>query len=79
MHELDEAEGKLSDLRSRIQGTKDKLLYTGSLKSGLADEVGVKPTLQVFRKNGDTWGRYDAEFEMELRPGDVVEVTMPRN
>ncbi|QRM27233.1 polysaccharide biosynthesis/export family protein [Microvirga sp. VF16] len=79
MRELEGAENRLSELRTRIQGTDGKLAYAGVLKSQLLEDSGGKPNLKVFRRIANTWESYEAEFEMELMPGDVVEIALQRN
>jgi polysaccharide export outer membrane protein len=78
VRELEEAENRLGEIRTRIQAAGDKLLYVGSMKSRLQENSADKPNLEVFRKNGNTWDGFNAEFDTELMPGDVVEVMLPR-
>jgi polysaccharide biosynthesis/export protein len=79
MRELEGAENRLSELRARIHGTESKMLYSGSLKSQLLEDPGGRISLRVFRRIANTWENHEAEFEMELMPGDVVEVTLRRD
>jgi polysaccharide biosynthesis/export protein len=78
VRELEEAENRLGEIRTRIQAAGDKLSYVGSMKSRLQENSADKPNLEVFRKNGNTWDGFNAEFDTELMPGDVVEVMLPR-
>jgi polysaccharide export outer membrane protein len=79
MGELQEAEAKLSDTRSRMRAVDDKLIYVGSLRSRLMSNSGGRPRFQVFRKNGDAWDGRDAAEDVELSPGDVIEVTLKQD
>lgn len=76
MRELEEAENKLAETRTRIQATGEKLMHVGSLRSRLMENATEKPVLKIFRKNETVWEGRDAEYDAELMPGDVVEVTL---
>ncbi len=76
--ELEEAENRLVEIRTRLQAAGDKLVYAGSVRSRLQESSTDKPSLKVFRKNGNAWEDIDAKLDTELMPGDVVEVTLPR-
>lgn len=76
MRELEEAENKLAETRTRIQATGEKLMHVGSLRSHLMENATEKPVLKIFRKNETVWEGRDAEYDAELMPGDVVEVTL---
>jgi polysaccharide biosynthesis/export protein len=79
MHDLEEAENKLLELQTKIQGTDEKLLYTGHLKSQLLEASEATPRLKIFRKNGNSWEEQEAQFDIEVMPGDIVEIMIPRN
>jgi len=79
MRELQEAQTKLADIRTRIQTVDDKLLYVGSLRSRLASDSSSKPRLQIFRRNGAAWEEKEVSDDVELLPGDVIEVTLRRS
>jgi polysaccharide export outer membrane protein len=76
MRELQEAESKLSDMRTRMRAVSDKLFYVGSLRSYLVENSGGIPRFKVVRKKGNLWEDQNADHDMELVPGDVVEVML---
>lgn len=76
MGDLQEAQVKLADIRSRIRATEDKLVYVGSLRSRLASDTNAKPRLQIFRKDSGAWQGRDVDEDAELTPGDVIEVAL---
>lgn len=76
MGDLHEAQAKLSDVRARIRAVDDKLVYVGSLRSRLTSDISTKPRLQIFRKDGGVWQGRDADEDVELAPGDVIEVAL---
>jgi len=76
--ELEEAENRLLEIRTRLQAAGEKLVYAGSARSNLQETSSDKPSLKVFRKNGNAWEDIDAKLDTELMPGDVVEVTLAR-
>jgi polysaccharide biosynthesis/export protein len=75
MRELQEAEAKLSDTQTKIRAADEKLIYMGSVRSNLVAQAG-QPRFQVVRKNGSKWDIHDANEDMALSPGDVVEVEL---
>jgi polysaccharide export outer membrane protein len=78
VREREEAENRLTEIRTRIQAAGDKLLHVGTMKSRIQENSADKPSLKIFRKDGNTWEGSDAVFDTELMPGDVVEITLPR-
>lgn len=68
---------RLYDVRGRIQSVSEKLLYAGMARSQLTRGPGGEPDVRVFRKdnNGGTTATI-AAAEMELIPGDVVDVKL---
>jgi polysaccharide biosynthesis/export protein len=74
--ELQEAEVKLSEIRAKLQGIGDKLQYTALLKSRLMRGNGYKLEIAITRKNETGLERVVASEDWELRPGDVVDVSL---
>jgi polysaccharide export outer membrane protein len=74
--ELQEAEVKLSEIRAKLQGIGDKLQYTALLKSRLMRGNGYKLEIAITRKNETGLERVVANEDWELRPGDVVDVSL---
>lgn len=79
MRELQDAEAKLAEAQTKIRAVDDKLLYVGSLRSRLASDTASGPRLQIFRKAGAEWEGRDVEDDVELLPGDVIEVSLKRS
>jgi polysaccharide export outer membrane protein len=76
LRELQDSQVRLAEIRARLQGVGDKLEYTSSLRSRLARGHGPRPEIAVIRKNGDARERLEATEDMELQPGDVVEISL---
>ncbi len=76
VRELEDAKVNLEKLSSQIQGVKEKLAYTGILRSQLAHGESGRPKLVIFRTAGGHRERIDAEEYTELQPGDLVEVAI---
>ncbi len=76
LRELQDSQVRLAEIRAKLQGVGDKLEYTSLLKSRLARGNGPKPEIAVIRKTGDARERLDVTEDMELQPGDVVEISL---
>ncbi|MCJ2056391.1 polysaccharide biosynthesis/export family protein [Methylobacterium sp. J-048] len=76
MEKLQVSEDNLTALRSRLNSINDKLVYTGALRTQLLSGGRVRASIAVFRPNDTAQSKVDAAEEMELRPGDVVEVVL---
>lgn len=77
LRELQEAELRLVQIRSRIKSTDEKLSYTGLLRSQLRSDGDAKLVLKVHRMSDDGSGHtISANQDLFLAPGDVVEVTL---
>jgi polysaccharide export outer membrane protein len=74
--ELQDAQVKLNEIRSRLQSVTEKLHYTGIVKSQLVRGKGGKPEIVVIRKVGQTRERLDVDEDFELQPGDFVEIAL---
>jgi polysaccharide biosynthesis/export protein len=77
LQQMQDATVRLSNIRGRIQSVSEKLLYAGMARSQLTRGPGGEPDVKVFRKdnNGGTTATI-AAAEMELMPGDVVDVKL---
>jgi polysaccharide export outer membrane protein len=53
----------------------EKLVYTGLVRSQLVRGKGSKPEISIVR-TGVGAGQIAADEEMELRPGDVIEISL---
>jgi polysaccharide export outer membrane protein len=76
LHDLQDSNVRLNQIRSRLQGVGDKITYTGIVRSQLARGAGGKPELMVVRKADKGRDRIPADEDFELQPGDVVEVAL---
>lgn len=76
MEKLQVSEDNLTALRSRLNSINDKLVYTGALRSQLLSGSRARASIAVFRPNSTTPSAVDAAEDMELQPGDVVEVVL---
>jgi len=77
--ELEAAQVKLAMLRLRLQSVGEKLVYTGVVRTQLVRGKGGAPDLLVFRRREDNEGPqqgFVADEDIELLPGDVVEVSV---
>jgi len=76
LDELQDAETATASLRAQLEGVAEKLVYTGALRSQLVGGKAGRPDLALVRRSGGAAERIPAEEDAELRPGDVVEVTL---
>lgn len=72
---LQEEEARLDSTRTRLQAVSEKLVYTGLVRSQLVRGKGSKPDISIVR-TGLGAGQIAADGEMELRPGDVIEISL---
>jgi polysaccharide export outer membrane protein len=76
LRELQDATVMLSKIRSKLQSTGEKLLYTTLAKSQLARGLGAKPSITIVRSGPRGTENLMANEEFELEPGDVIEVAL---
>jgi polysaccharide export outer membrane protein len=79
LQSMQDATVRLNDIRGRIQSVSEKLLYAGMSRSQLTRGPGGEPDVRVFRKdndNGNSATATIAEPDVELMPGDVVDVKL---
>jgi polysaccharide export outer membrane protein len=77
LQELQEANVRLGEARSKLKVADEKLQYAASAKSQLMAGK-VEARIMVLRKEGNAWKNLPADEEFELQPGDVVEVALRR-
>lgn len=75
--ELQQANLRLAQLSAQIKGMGEKLMYMGQLRS-LTNETKPQFNISVYRKGENGLERIKANEDMQLAPGDVIEVT-PEN
>lgn len=76
--ELQDANLRVAQITAQLTTTGEKLLHTGRLQSQLARGMDGRPEINVYRRdeNGNGLERITANEDVELAPGDVVEVTL---
>jgi polysaccharide export outer membrane protein len=74
LKELQEAGGRLSGIRAKLQAIDELIQYTSSTPT--AAESRKKVEIGVFRKDENGGTRFAANGDTELQPGDVVEVAL---
>ncbi|SEE85720.1 polysaccharide export outer membrane protein [Rhizobiales bacterium GAS191] len=76
LQELQDAGVRLAEIRSKLQGARDKIQYATAVASQRASSSSGKPRLTVLRKGEKGWESSLASEELELQPGDVIEVAL---
>ena len=74
--ELQDAEVKLQKTRAGLQAVSDKLLYSSMVRSQLVRGKGGRPAVTIYRDSNGNRQTLPADENVELMPGDVVEVTV---
>ncbi|HEY7229693.1 MAG TPA: polysaccharide biosynthesis/export family protein [Pseudolabrys sp.] len=74
--ELQQAEVNLAEIRTRLEALSTKLEYVGMVRSQLVSGTDNKPKLTIVRTSEQGAEQINADEDMELRPGDVVEVAL---
>jgi polysaccharide biosynthesis/export protein len=74
--ELQDANMKLAQIRTRLQAVDEKLTYAGLLKSQLTRGKGATPELIIHRQGPTGRERIAANEDTELIPGDTIEVSL---
>jgi polysaccharide export outer membrane protein len=75
LQDLQDARTRLGQLRAKLQSTGEKLLYTAA-RSQLVRGNELKPEFTVIRNGRNGRDRITGDYDSELQPGDVVEVTL---
>jgi polysaccharide biosynthesis/export protein len=72
--ELQDANLRVAQITARLRGTNEKLMYAGLQQSQLNRGTGERPHITVYRKGASGTETITADEDLELAPGDVVEV-----
>jgi polysaccharide biosynthesis/export protein len=75
LQDLQDARTRLGQLRAKLQSTGEKLLYTAA-RSQLVRGNELKPEFTVIRNGKSGRDLITGDYDSELQPGDVVEVTL---
>jgi polysaccharide biosynthesis/export protein len=76
LHELEETNVKINQIREKLQSVGDKLQYTAMVRSQLGRGAGTKPEIVVIRAGDKGEERISASEGFELKPGDTVDVAL---
>jgi polysaccharide export outer membrane protein len=76
LRELQDANVKLNETRANLQSVGEKLQYTAMIRSQLVRGTGDKPEIAIIRKGQKGEERIIADEDVELQPGDTVEVKL---
>jgi polysaccharide export outer membrane protein len=76
LRELEDVTVRLSEIRTALQSTGEKLEYMGIVKSQLVRGKGPQPEIAVIRKGDKGRKRLVADEDFELQPGDLVEIAL---
>jgi polysaccharide export outer membrane protein len=76
LHDLQTTELEIAKIRSRLQATNEKLVYTSMVKSQLTRGERSNPDFIIHSKNGKSRGAQSATPDTELQAGDVLEVNL---
>jgi polysaccharide biosynthesis/export protein len=76
LEKLQASEANLAALRSQLNSINDKLVYTGALRTQLLSGHRSQASIAVFRQGSTSRTALDASEDMELQPGDVIEVVL---
>jgi polysaccharide export outer membrane protein len=76
LHELQETNVRVGEIRARLQSTGERLQIAGAMKSPLVEGASKKAQIVVHRKGEEGWRHFGADEDLELQPGDVVDVSL---
>jgi polysaccharide export outer membrane protein len=76
LHDLQEENMKAGQIRARLESVAERLQIAGAMKSPLARGPAHQADIVIHRKADKGWAQLGADEEMELEPGDVVEVSL---
>jgi polysaccharide export outer membrane protein len=74
--DLQDANLRLAQITARLKSAGDKLTYTSMLPSQLTPGRGGRLDITVYRKGENGPERLTADEDLELAPGDVVDVAL---
>jgi polysaccharide export outer membrane protein len=77
--ELQDATLRLAEITARLKSTGDKLMYTSLLPSQLTPGKGGRPYITIYRNGPKGPERLTGDEDVELAPGDVVDVALQIN
>ncbi len=77
LQELQTAKLTLAAAESKLSAVTEKMFIVGAAQSQIGRGGPTAPDLMVYRKAASGEERLNATEETELRPGDVVEITVP--
>ncbi|HQT80547.1 MAG TPA: hypothetical protein PLD10_26200, partial [Rhodopila sp.] len=75
LQKLQQANLRIAELRTNLKGIGDKLVLVGRLRT----DATIHANLAVYRKDTNGSQRVVAGEDLELVPGDVVEVVLPHD
>jgi polysaccharide biosynthesis/export protein len=67
---------RLAEITARLKSAGDKLTYTSLLPSQLMPGKGGRPNITVYRAGENGPERLTADEDLELAPGDVIDVAL---
>ena len=74
--ELQQANSRLAQITARLKGAGEKLIYMGLPQSQSAQGTTQRFDITVHRKDENGSNRITADEDLELTPGDVIEVAI---
>ncbi len=78
LQELQKSNLLLAQIAVRLKSTSDKLMHLGLLKPQLGQGSGARPEITIYRKGEKGPLQTAADEDLELVPGDVVGVKLPK-
>jgi polysaccharide export outer membrane protein len=76
LSELQEANGKLAEIRAKLSAVGEKLTYAGLVRSQLVRGKGSAPEIIVYRTTSKGRQRIESNEDADLQPGDTIEVSL---
>jgi polysaccharide export outer membrane protein len=74
LREQQEAIAELEKVRTQLQSVGEKLLYVGAMKAQIANGSYGHPEITIYRKVAAQSERLPADENMEVFPGDVIDI-----
>lgn len=76
LREQKDSNVRLADLRVRMQALSQKLQPIGGSGAIPVNSGELNPDVVVMRRLGQQWDRITASVDLDVEPGDVIEVTL---
>jgi polysaccharide export outer membrane protein len=76
LSELQDANGKLAEIRAKLSAVGEKLTYAGLVRSQLVRGKGSAPEIIVYRTTSKGRQRIESNEDADLQPGDTIEVSL---